>query len=109
MDNTPLTGFTRPSRESSPAIRYPFTISWVRMPSAISMPMAIGRSKADPSFLISAGARLTTTCLSGKSNPVFLRAARTRSLLSLTAASGRPTVEKKGSPLLAMSTSTSTG
>ena len=78
-------------------------------PSAISMPMAMGRSKADPSFLMSAGARFTITCFRGKSNPVFLSAARTRSLLSFTAASGRPTVEKNGSPRLAMSTSTSTG
>ncbi len=68
----------------------------VMIPSAISMPIAIGRSKAEPSFLMSAGARFTTTCFRGKSKPVFLSAARTRSLLSLTAASGRPTVAKKG-------------
>src|SRR3990172_8729541 len=43
----------------------------------------------------------------GKSQLTFLMAASTRSRLSFTATSGRPTVEKGGSPR-AMSTSTST-
>jgi hypothetical protein len=45
-----------------------------------------------PSFLISAGARLTVMRSSGKVYPELLMAALTRSRLSFTAASGKPTV-----------------
>jgi hypothetical protein len=64
------------------------------------------RSKLGPALRRSAGARLTVTLLSyGVKKPEFLIAARTRSLLSLTAASGNPTMDIEGIPLL---TSTST-
>ena len=63
-----------------------------------------GRSDG-PSFLMSAGARLTVTCLRGYRMRELLIAARTRSLLSFTAASGRPTMLTTLSPS-AMSTST---
>jgi hypothetical protein len=45
--------------------------------------------------------------LRGKLNPMFFNAALMRPLLSLTAASGRPTVEKCGRLRAAISTSTS--
>ena len=108
IDRVPLTGLILPSRESSPDMRYPLAVSGLIMPSAITMPSAIGRSNADPSFFILAGARLTVICFKGKLKPVFLRAVLTLSLLSLTAASGNPTVEKCGRPLAVTSTSTST-
>ena len=41
----------------------------------------------------------TVILLAGKRIPLVLAAARTRSLASLTAASGRPTISKAGSPL----------
>jgi hypothetical protein len=60
---------------------------------------AMGKSNREPSLGISAGAKLIVMRLAGKSNWQFLMALRTRSLLSLTAASGRPTIEKLGKPL----------
>ena len=56
--------------------------------------MAMGRSKPEPSFLRSAGARLMVMRVGGRSKPEFLMAERTRSRDSRTAASGRPTVAK---------------
>ena len=63
-------------------------------------------SSPDPSFFHPAGARLTVIFLGGKEKPVFLSAARMRSLLSRTVASGSPTMENCGSPP-PISTSTS--
>ena len=71
------------------------------------IPTATGRSKVVPSFFMSAGARLTVIFLAGRLYPVFFIAARTLSLLSFTALSGKPTVENEGRPL-EISTSTST-
>src|SRR5690625_1837756 len=71
------------------------------------MPSAIGKSKRPPSLGKSAGARLTVIRLLGNSKPHVSRAARTRSLLSRTAASGKPTIDKDGRPL-ARCTSTMT-
>jgi len=56
------------------------------------MPMAMGRSKPEPSFLMSAGARLMVMRVGGMSKPELRMAERTRSRDSRTAASGRPTV-----------------
>ena len=54
--------------------------------------MAIGRSKLGPSFRASAGARLMVIRYPyGQRNPLLEMAEVTRSLLSLTAVSGRPT------------------
>jgi hypothetical protein len=53
------------------------------------------------------GARLTVMRRSGKMPPLFWIAARTRSLASLTAAAGKPTMVNAGSPC-PISTSTST-
>ena len=69
------------------------------------MPTAVGKSKAAPSFRRSAGARLTVMRSSGNSKPELLIAARTRSRLSRTVESGRPTVVNEGNPDV---TSTST-
>ena len=65
---------------------------------ATSIPTAIGRSNLPPSLGRSAGARLTVMWPAGSSKPQFASAARTRSLLSFTAVSGRPTIEKAGRP-----------
>src|ERR1700761_1299561 len=54
------------------------------------------------------GARLTVTRRMGHGRPLESRAARTRSRDSRTAASGRPTMVKPGSPLETW-TSTETG
>lgn len=61
-----------------------------------------------PSFFLSAGAKFMVMRLTGKSKPQFFRAERTRSRDSFTAASGRPTSSKAGSPW-ERSASTSTG
>ena len=54
------------------------------------MPKAMGKSKPEPSFLMSAGARLMVMWVGGNVvAAVFFNAARTRSRLSRTAASGR--------------------
>src|SRR5438445_9507636 len=107
MLRTPGTGRTVPSRESSPIVRRPSSapggIWWV----AARSPRAIGRSNAEPSLRVSAGARLTVIRLMGTSYPEFRTAARTRSRASRTPASGSPTAAKVGIPGL-MSTSTST-
>jgi len=57
---------------------------------AINIPTAIGRSKNGPSFLLSAGARLTTILLLGNSRPEFFIALLTLSFDSLILTSGRP-------------------
>ena len=67
----------------------------------------MAKSRPAPSFLIFAGARFTVIFFTGKWNPLFLSAARTRSRLSRTVASGSPTIENWGRPD-EMSTSTST-
>jgi hypothetical protein len=54
------------------------------------------------------GARLMVIRRAGNSKRAFCSAARTRSLLSMTAVSGRPTMERFGRPL-ARCTSTVTG
>ena len=54
--------------------------------------MAMGRSYAGPSFLRSAGARLTVMRRIGNSQPELRIAARTRSRASWTALSARPTM-----------------
>ena len=53
----------------------------------------MGRSNAAPSLRISAGAKFTVMRLDGIRKPEFFMAASTRSLLSLTAPSGKPTVK----------------
>ena len=62
-----------------------------RTPSADSTDSAIGRSRREPSFRRSAGARLTVTFRPGKGSPELRTAARIRSSLSRTAPPGSPT------------------
>ena len=62
------------------------------------MPSRMGRSYTVPSFRRRAGARFTVMRLTGNWTPQFFTAARTRSRASFTAASGRPTTSKAGSP-----------
>ena len=77
------------------------------MPDDAIIPTAIGRSKDGPSFFMSAGARFTVILFRGKLRPVFFNALRTRSLDSLTAESGSPTISKAGSPFdISVSTNT---
>ena len=63
-----------------------------------SKPTAIGKSKWLPSFNTSAGDKFTVMRLGGSDKPIAPKAARTRSRLSATALSGRPTTVKAGTP-----------
>src|SRR5882724_9774588 len=65
-------------------------------PVAARMPSAIGRSNEAPSLRRSAGARFTVIRSDGNAKPAFRMALRTRSRLSRTAESGRPTVVTVG-------------
>ena len=107
IGSAPLTGLRVPSNESSPKRARSSSLPVDTCPEAASIPTAIGRSKAEPSFLTSAGARFTVILRRGKRKPEFFMAAATLSLLSLTAPSGSPTVEKEGT-WLERSTSTLT-
>ena len=65
MLRAPRIGLSPPWRLSSPRIRWLSSISEERIPLAESIPTAIGRSNAEPSFFTSAGARLTVIFLFG--------------------------------------------
>jgi hypothetical protein len=66
-----------------------------KRPSAADQAKCMGRSNAEPSLRMSAGARFTVTAgFEGKSNPQFLSADLIRSRLSFTAISGRPATFK---------------
>ena len=98
--STPETGRNAPSSPSSPKNIFPDG-SNVICPDAKRYPSAIGKSKAGPSFLMSAGAKLTITrwlFLCGASAPRFRMAALIRSRDSCTSLSARPTMEKIWSP-----------
>ena len=77
-------------------------------PIATRSPSAIGRSKWLPSFCMSAGARFTVIRFAGSASPRPASAPRTRSRLSATALSGRPTTVNAGRPA-PICTCTSTG
>ena len=98
IGSTPRTGRTAPSRESSPSAAVSRRASGLIAPAQANTPRAMGRSKAGPSFLRSAGARLTVSRSAGKEKWQLRSAARTRSRDSRTAASGRPTISKAGMP-----------
>ena len=78
-----------------------------RRPRRPGQPGAIPRSNPDPCFGSAAGDRLTVSFRLGNSQPEFTVAARTRSLASPSAVSGRPMMRKPGR-LLEMSASIST-
>ena len=65
----------------------------------------MGKSKEAPALRTSAGERFTVILCGGYSKPEFRIARRTRSRLSRTLASGRPTIVNDGKPY---ETSTST-
>ena len=97
MGSMPATGRRVPDRDSSPtkALSGPSSFS---CPPAARMPTSMGRSYTVPTFRRSAGARFTVMRDTGKGKPQLRMAARTRSRASFTAASGRPTTSKAGSP-----------
>ena len=106
--SAPITGMSEPSSESSPSATCAATSSRGSTSIAASTASAIGRSKCEPSLGRSAGERLTVIRLAGSARPMAVIAARTRSLASETALSGRPTRLKAGSPAaMAHCTSTS--
>ena len=75
--------------------------------AAYNIPIAIGKSKLVPSFLVLAGARLIKNLLLGNSIPEFFIAALILSFASLILVSGNPTTSKFGSPpVTSVSTST---
>ena len=87
----PCVFFRLPSKDNSPINRVDCNnfvslgLRNVIWPDAANTPMAMGKSNPELLFLTSAGPRLTTIRRIGKSNPLFLMAARTRSLDSFTA------------------------
>ena len=72
-----------------------------------SIPIAIAKSNAEPSFFISAGAKFISILLLLRSYPLFFIAVFTLSFASLTLVSGSPTISQFGI-LLLTSTCTST-
>jgi site-specific DNA recombinase len=98
IGSTPRTPLIAPSSDNSPTTTVSSTAARVTCPEVASRPSAIGRSNDDPALRTSAGARFTVMRCGGNSKPEFLIAERTRSRLSRTVASGRPTIEKWGSP-----------
>ena len=97
--NTPCTGRTAPDSASSPKHSICSKAQAGTCPLAARMPKAIARSKRPPSLGKSAGARFRVMRRGGNSNAQLRIALRTRSLLSLTAVSGRPTNASEGRPL----------
>ena len=98
IGSTPRAAWIAPSSDSSPSSTTSSTARHSTTPAAASTPSAIGRSNAAPAFRTSAGARLTVTRSAGNSKPQLRMAARTRSRLSRTLASGRPTIVNIGQP-----------
>ena len=75
-----------------------FKLLLFTFPLAIKTPIAIGKSKLEPSFLILAGARFIIILLLSVSNPEFFIAVLTLSFDSFILASGSPTISKQGIP-----------
>ena len=97
MGSTPVTPRSAPVRDSSP-MKAASAGGGGSSPPAESSPTKMGRSYTVPAFFWPAGARFTVIRLTGNLAPQFFTAARTRSRASRTAASGRPTMSKAGSP-----------
>ena len=108
IGSTPRVPWIDPSSDNSPRSTISGTCRRSMTPDAARMPSAIGRSNAAPALRTSAGARLTVIRCGGNSNPELRIALRTRSRLSRTLASGRPTIVNTGMPK-DTSTSTCTG
>ena len=86
----PVTGRNAPSSASSPKKTMP-SVSAVSWSLAFKILIASGKSKCEPSFFISAGARFMVILFTGKYSALFFMADSTLSLLSLTDAEGKPT------------------
>ncbi len=96
----PLTALTSPDKPSSP-IHSNSSRAWLGICLlAANKPRAMARSKRAPSLGKSAGAKLKVMRFCGNSRPLLIMALRTRSLLSRTAVSGKPTKVSIGRPLL---------
>ena len=110
MGRMPLIGLTAPLRESSPMIiasANGWDGIWFE---AANSAAAMGRSKVDPVFLSSAGAKLMIFFWIGYVSWEFLIAERTRSLDSWTEVSPSPTTLNEESPReMSASTSISSG
>src|SRR5207302_5597791 len=107
--SAPRTGRSSPVSESSPANSYfenPSTASWRE---AARMPSAMGKSNRPLSLGSSAGARLTVIRRAGNSKRELTSAARTRSRLSFTSVSGRPTMVKEGRPFARCTSTVTSG
>ena len=99
---------TSPVRESSPAKHFPSRSGKECFVISISE-SKIGKSKDDPSFLTSAGARFTVFEPPNREMCDDLAAACTRPIASFTAVSGSPIILVRGSgdvPLCVASTNT---
>ena len=90
--STPRTGTSEPSRASSPISSVSSSRGITDCRMAARMLTAMDRSKAAPSLRTSAGLRFTVVLPWGIRNPLFRMALWTRCMLSLTAASGSPTM-----------------
>ena len=98
--STPRQGRARPSSASSPRTTARAGNAGGSCPPAARTASAIGRSKLLPALRRSAGARFTVMRCGGNSRPALRIALRTRSRLSRTLASGRPTIVNSGRPKL---------
>ena len=98
MARIPVTELTCPSRPNSPNISIFSMDSCGMIPIDASIPTAIGRSNAVPSFLISAGNRLMVTLFGGRLKLELRSAILTRSPASLTQADRYPTIFIMGRP-----------
>ncbi len=98
---SPFTLLICQSRPNSPKNKYSCGINGI-LSSKIknNIATAIGRSKLVPIFLISEGDKLRTIFLLGRGMPALRNVALKRSLDSLIAASGNPTISMVGKDLL---------
>ena len=91
IGRTPFIRLISPFRDISPMKEQPSSSPFIiRIAFSTAMNMAI--SCTEPLFLVSAGARLTMTCATGKLILHERRAERILSRLSLTTVSGSPTI-----------------
>ena len=95
----PRIPFIFPSRVSSPKIITLFNLSICSTSDAANKAAAIAKSNPDPRFGSQAGESEIVTRLFGQISPEFIKAARTRSRDSESAASGRPNNVYPGSPI----------
>ena len=98
IGSTPRAGWMEPSSDSSPSSTTSAMCRRSTTPWAARMPSAIGRSNDAPALRTSAGARLTVIRWAGNSKPELRIALRTRSRLSRTPTSGRPTMREPRHP-----------